>query len=83
MSSIASLDLNEHPKIPLRSKYGGRLWPNRGLTLGIIVQSIPLGSMMGKVEELFEFDPVIVVERVVIRSDGPPWTAKNWYRVGL
>ncbi len=27
--------------------------------------------MMGKVEELFEVDPVKVVERVVIRSDGP------------
>jgi hypothetical protein len=26
---------------------------------------------------------VKVVERVVIRSDGPPWNAKNWYRVGL
>ncbi len=72
MSSIASLDLNEHPKIPQRSNHGGRVWINRGLTLGIIAQTIPLGSMMGKVEELFEVGPVKVVERVVIRSDGPP-----------
>ena len=81
MSSIASLDLNEHPKIPLRSNNGGRLWPNKGLTLGIIAQSIPLGSMMGKVEELFEVDSVKVVQRVVMQSDRPPWRAKNWYRV--
>ena len=83
MSSIVSLDLHEHPKILLRSNHGGRVWPDRGLTLGIIAQSIPLASMMGKVEELFEVGPVKVVERVVIRSDGPPWSAKNWYRVGL
>jgi len=41
----------------------------------MVAFNIPLGSigsMMGKVEELFEVDPVKVVERVVIRSDGPP-----------
>jgi hypothetical protein len=39
--------------------------------------------MMDKDEELIEVDPVKVVKRVVIWSDGPPWSAKNWYRVGL
>ena len=74
---MASLDLNEHPKIPLRSNYGGRLWPNRGLTLGILAQSIPLGSIMGKVEELSLVNPLKEVKRVVIRSYDPPWTANN------
>ena len=41
----------------------------------MVALSIPLGSigsMMGKVEELFEVDPINEVERVFIRSDGPP-----------
>jgi hypothetical protein len=55
-----------------------------GLTLGVIGYKIPLGSSKGIVENFLELNPLKVVERVVIRSDGPPLTAKNnLFRVGL
>jgi hypothetical protein len=58
----------------------GRRW---GLTLGVIDCRIPLGSLKDIVHKFLEVNPLKVFERVVIRSDEPPWTAKNLFRIGL
>jgi hypothetical protein len=58
----------------------GRRW---GLTLGVIGYWIPFGFMKGIVEKFLEVNPLKVVERVIIWSDGPPLRAKNLIRVRL